>query len=183
MRKVDELRNVIANQFAYEYKEYELNGVCNAYGIEPDDGLEPMHSKRLYVLNGLNKLSDDDIWKLARKIAKEFESTSMIKAMEPYLADTELEFLFVTRRRIVDFLDTLGDMEGRMNLDDFLSFIWNMPEIPDIFIGKTVGEEILTAVKRDKTMSYRELLTQLSHQQSWYGCLKFQAKQCNKLVP
>ena len=52
MRKVDELRNVIANQFACEYKAYDLGGVCNAYGIEPDAGLEPMHSKRLYVLSG-----------------------------------------------------------------------------------------------------------------------------------
>jgi len=91
MRKVDELRSVIANQFACEYKAYGLEGVCNVYGIEPDSGRDPMYSKRLYVLNGLDKLSDDDIWKLARRIAKEFESTSMIKAMEPYLADTELE--------------------------------------------------------------------------------------------
>lgn len=103
MRKVDGLRNVIANQFACEYKAYELGGICNAYGIEPDAGLDAMNSKRLYVLSGLNKLSDDDIWKLARRMVKEFEDTEMIKAMEPYLADTELVFSFVTRRRIVDF--------------------------------------------------------------------------------
>ena len=159
MRKVDELRNVIANQFACEYKAYDLVGICNAYGIEPDAGLNPMNSKRLYVLSGLNKLPDDDIWKLARRIVKEFENTEMIKTMEPYLADTELVFSFVTRRRIVDFLDSLSDMEGQMKLDDFLSFIWNMSEIPDIFIGTTVGEEIMSAVKYDKTMSYKELLT------------------------
>lgn len=117
-----------------------------------------MHSKRLYVLNGLDKLSDDDIWKVARRIAKEFESTAMIKAMEYYLADTELKFSFVTRRRIVDFLDYSSDMEGRMNLNDFLSFIWNMSEVPDFFMGITVGEEIMSAVKRNKTMSYKELL-------------------------
>ena len=103
MRKVDELRNVIANQFACEYKAYDLGGICNAYGIEPDAGLNPMNSKRLYVLSGLNKLPDDDIWKLARRIVKEFENTEMIKTMEPYLADTELVFSFVTRRRIVIF--------------------------------------------------------------------------------
>ncbi|MDE6253575.1 MAG: hypothetical protein K2M78_13245 [Lachnospiraceae bacterium] len=78
--------------------------------------------------------------------------------MEPYLADTELEISFVTRRRIVDLLDSLGDMEGRMSLEYFLSFIWNMSEVQDIFIGITVGEEILSAVKWDKIMSYKELL-------------------------
>lgn len=159
MRKVDELKNVIANQFACEYKAYELEGLCNAYGIETDAGLNPMDSKRLYVWNGLNKLSDDDIWKLARKIVKEFENAEMIKIMEPYLGDTELIFSFVTRRRVVDFLDSLSNMEGRMKLDDFLAFIWDMSKISNFFIGTTIGEEIMSAVKYDKTMSYRELLT------------------------
>ena len=128
MRKVDELRNIIANQFACEYKAYDLDGICNAYEIEPDAGLNPMSSKRLYILSGLNKLPDDDIWKLARRIVIEFENTEIIKTMEPYLADTELTFSFVTRKRIVDFLDSLGNMEGQMKLDDFLSLIWNMSE-------------------------------------------------------
>ena len=39
MRKVDGLREVIANQFACEYKAYDLRRVCNEYGIEPDAGL------------------------------------------------------------------------------------------------------------------------------------------------
>lgn len=34
-----------------------------------------------------------------------------------------------------------------------------MSENPDVFIGTTVGEEIMSAVKYDKTMSYKELLT------------------------
>lgn len=159
MRKVDELRNEIANQFACEYKAYDLEEACNKYEIKPDVGLDPMNSKWRYVLSGLKKLPDDDIWKLARRIVKEFENTEMIKKMEPYLADSELEFSFVTRRRIVDFLDSLSDMEGSMRLDDFLSLIWNMSEITDFFIGMTTGEEIMSAVKYDKTMSYKELLT------------------------
>ncbi len=57
MRKVDELRDVIADRFACEYKAYDLNEACSAYGIEPDDGLEPMHSKRKYVLNGLSQFT------------------------------------------------------------------------------------------------------------------------------
>ena len=32
MRKVDELRNEIANQFAYEYKAYDLEYARNKYG-------------------------------------------------------------------------------------------------------------------------------------------------------
>ena len=117
-----------------------------------------MNSKRVYVLSGLNKLPDDDIWKLARRMVKEFENTEMIKTMEPYLADTELVFSFVTRRRIVDFLASLSDMEGKMQLSEFLSLILDMSENSDVFIGTTVGEEIMPAVKYDKTMSYRELL-------------------------
>lgn len=64
MRKVDELRNEIANQFACEYKAYDLEEACNKYEIKPDVGLDPMNSKWRYVLSGLKKLPDDDIWKL-----------------------------------------------------------------------------------------------------------------------
>ena len=45
MRKVYELRNVIANQFACEYKAYDLREVCNANRIEPDVGLKQMNNK------------------------------------------------------------------------------------------------------------------------------------------
>jgi len=38
MRKVDELRNVIADQFACEYKVYDLEDACNVYEIEPVAG-------------------------------------------------------------------------------------------------------------------------------------------------
>ena len=31
MRKVDELRNVIANQFACEYKAYDFGEICYAF--------------------------------------------------------------------------------------------------------------------------------------------------------
>jgi len=106
----------------------------------------------------LNQLPDDDIWKLARRIVKEFENAEMIKTMEPYLADTELVFSFVTGRRIVDFLDSLSDMEGRMKLDDFLSLIWNMSETTDFFIGTTVGEEIMSAVNLIRLCPIRNYL-------------------------
>lgn len=39
MRKVDELRNVIANQFAYEYKAYELKGYAMHMGFNRMKGL------------------------------------------------------------------------------------------------------------------------------------------------
>ena len=159
MRKVDELRNVIATQFACEYKAYDLNGVCNSYGIIPEDSLNPMNSKRVYVLSGLNKLSDDDVWKIARRMVGEFANSEIIKCMEPFMADMELKFSFITRRRIIDYLDSLSDMEGTMELDTFLSFIWNMSEIEDIFEETTVGQEIVSAVKNKKTMTYKELLT------------------------
>ena len=41
------LRSVIANQFTYEYKAYDLEGVCSTNGIEIDSERDTMHSKRL----------------------------------------------------------------------------------------------------------------------------------------
>ena len=46
-----------------------------------------------------------------------------------------------------------------MDLDDFLNFIWDMSESTDFFTETTKGEEIVAAVKINKTMSYKKLLT------------------------
>lgn len=159
MRKIEELKTIIANEFASAYKAYDLNVVCKKYGIMPDEGLDPMKSKRIYVGNGLNKMQDDEIWKLARLVAKEFESKELIKEMEPFLGDSELAFSFVTRKRIIDYVSASGNMEGDMSLDEFLSIIWNMEEVIDIFTGVTVGQEIVTAVKTENSMTYRTLLS------------------------
>lgn len=159
MRKIEGLKNIIANQFASAYKAYEIKDICGQYGIIPDESLDPMHSKRIYVINGLNKMEAEDIWKVARQIVKEFESKDLNKEMEPFLGDTELEFSFVTRRRIIDYVNLSANMEGNLKLDNFLSLIWNMEEIVDFFTGTTVGDDIVTAVKVEKNMTYKELLT------------------------
>lgn len=158
MRKIDKLKQVIADRFASEYKAYDLKNTCNTFGIEPDDDIDPMDSKRRYIQSGLNKMSDDDIWNIARRMIREFQNMETIKAMEPYLLDTELIFSFVTRQQIIELLDSLNNMEGKIDLDDFLSFVWNMSEITDFFTGTTMGEEIVSAVKINKTMTYKELL-------------------------
>lgn len=159
MRKIDELRDTIAREFSGEYKAYDLEGICKIYGIEPDPNLDPMNSKRLYMLSGLNKLDDDKIWNIARKIVKDFQKSTTIKDMEPYLSDMALAFSFATRQRIIELLDSLNNMEGKMDLDDFLNFIWDMSESTDFFTETTKGEEIVVAVKINKTMSYKKLLT------------------------
>ena len=53
MRKIDELRDTIAREVSGEYKAYDLEGICKIYGIEPDSNLDPMNSKRLYMLSGI----------------------------------------------------------------------------------------------------------------------------------
>lgn len=68
----------------------------------------------------------------------------MNKEMEPFLGDSELAFSFVTRKRIIDYVSASGNMEGDMSLDEFLSTIWNMEEVNDIFTGVTVGQEIIS---------------------------------------
>lgn len=159
MRKIDELRDTIAREFSGEYKAYDLEGICKIYGIEPDSNLDPMNSKRLYMLSGLNKLDDDKIWNIARKIVKDFQKSATIKDMEPYLSDTAMTFSFATRQRIIELLDSLNNMEGKMDLDDFLNYIWDMSESTDFLAEMTKGEEIVAAVKINKTMSYKKLLT------------------------
>lgn len=158
MRKIDKVKEKIADQFAKEYKANDLKNICNIYGIEPDDELDPMDSKRLVVKSGLNKMSDDAILDVAKRIVRDFQDMELIKDMEPYLSDTELVFSFVTRKKIIELIDSLNNMEGKMDLDVFLSYLWNTSEITDFSTGTTFGDEIVSAVKFNKTMTYKELL-------------------------
>ena len=36
MRKIEGLKNIIANQFASAHKEYDIKDICGKYGIVPD---------------------------------------------------------------------------------------------------------------------------------------------------
>ena len=83
-------------------KSYELADVCKKYNIFPNEQeVTPDRSKRCYVLNGLEKVSDPDIWRLAKQILQDFRDIELAKQLEPYLGDELFTFTHITRRKIL----------------------------------------------------------------------------------
>lgn len=161
MSRDDELKVIIANALA-EYKAYQLPDICPRYGIFPDESLDPMNSKRIYVQSGLDKCNSDEIGKIAKKVMERLNDKDLTKQMEPFFGDSMLKFSFITRRKLAEFLDGMSNMEGKMKLSEFLSPIWDMEKTYVIF-GKTVGEIIEEEVKKEKKKTYKELLIEDLH--------------------
>lgn len=158
MTKIKELKNIIAGEFARQYKSYELADVCKKYNIFPNEQeVTPDRSKRCYVLNGLEKVSDPDIWRLAKQILQDFGDIELAKQLEPYFGDELFSFTHITRRKIVDFIEIQDNMEGNLEIDDFLSSIWELGVIYDLASGMTVADDIVYNRKHNSE-SYKGLL-------------------------
>ncbi|MCM1214931.1 MAG: hypothetical protein NC331_06430 [Lachnospiraceae bacterium] len=158
MTKIKELKNIIANEFARQYKSYELAEECKKYNIFPNEQeVTPDRSKRCFVLNGLEKVNDQDIWRLAKQILQDFGNKELAKQLEPYLGDDLFCFSHITRHKIVDFIEMRNNMEGNISIDDFLSPIWEMNAIYDLESGMTVADDIIYN-REHNNESYKGLL-------------------------
>jgi len=68
MDKTD-LSNKIVD-YLKNYKAYEIKGICKKYGIECDENLDPMNSKRVYIQSGLISLGLAQLREIAKTIIK-----------------------------------------------------------------------------------------------------------------
>lgn len=159
MNKTDELRNIIAEAFKKQYKNYMLEEVCKKYNIYPDaNKVSPGTSKRLYVLDGLQKMSEGEVFNVARQIIQDFEDIDLIKQLEPYFDDDIFVFSHITRRKVVEFIEEKNNMEGNLRIDDFLSHIWELGIIYDLQSGMTVADDIIYN-QQHHLSTYKQLLT------------------------
>lgn len=67
-------------------------------------------------MNGLDKINDQDTWRLAKQILQDFGNIAFAKQLEPYMGDDLFDFSHITRRKIVDFIDMCNDMEGNIRI-------------------------------------------------------------------
>ena len=65
MNNIDKIKDIIVDVFKARYKSDQLKSACKKYGMDIDDDV---YSKADKIKSGLNKLSDQDIEKIAAKI-------------------------------------------------------------------------------------------------------------------
>ncbi len=161
-KQKDELIEILA-QYFWTYKSYEIDEVMKSYGISPDETLKPNDSKKIYARSGLVKLSEEDIIKVSKQIAKDAESISLNQQMEGYLGDSIFEFTYITRRKLAEYLDMCPNFEGKLKLDELLRDIWDIDAAYDnddefVFNRISVRDYIIQHVVKNDDISYKDML-------------------------
>ena len=119
-----QLRDLVARAL-YPTKAYNLPVVCERYGLEPGDGDEAFSSKMQYVMKRLMKLSDEQVFGIAKKVIKEFPDDNLQAAIEQLDASGHL-VSDLTRHHIAEALNTFC-LAGKRDLLELLRKHW--PEI------------------------------------------------------
>ena len=161
-KKRDGLIELIAGYLRMVYKSYEIEGVCVNYGIEANPALNPHDSKALYVKSGLVKLSNEELTEIAIKLSEDFEDWKFNKDLEQYLGDKMFRITFITRKNIVEYLNSKSNIEGKMKWDEFLRPLWNVDAYLDNgllgYTGRTFGEDMIYHLKVAKDTTYKDVL-------------------------
>ena len=77
------LLEIIANYFR-EYKAYHLPDISAKYGLECNNDLDPMASKRLYLESGLKKKSYSELTLIAKKSFPRNAIVILLGALSPF---------------------------------------------------------------------------------------------------
>ena len=160
MDKTD-LSNKIVD-YLKNYKAYEIKGICKKYGIECDENLDPMNSKRVYIQSGLISLGLAQLREIAKTIIKEEQNPSFVKSVEPYLSDDFFDIKMATRRELLNWIVSNSGIEGKLqNFHTFVSQVWDLQCIGvKIFDGTLckADEFILQHMVRNNDITYQECL-------------------------
>lgn len=158
------LRDFVIEFFAQKAKSYELEGICERYGIECDKTLNPSNSKRVYLKSGFAKMSFGQVKDIARQIISEGCDTSFVREVEPYLNDDFFAIPMIVRRTLLNWLCSQPNLEGSADVIQLLSPAWNIEEIQVIGWDKEYHnalEYITQHMIRNDDISYAELLEKL----------------------
>jgi len=123
------LRELICNILTKE-KAYSLPDVCRKFGMSEGEESEAFSSKRVYVKKRLDEKSDDEILKIAVKIASEYDKFELNDLLNKIHEKIEENISLITRQKILDYLSLKGNLSGKLDLLSFLNRIWPLSEMP-----------------------------------------------------
>jgi len=164
MDSITRLKEIIIEFFAETQKAYELEGICERYGVECDKTLNPYNSKRVYLRSGLGKKGFEQLKDIARQIASEDCDASFIRKVEPYLNDDFFAIPMTIRRTLLNWLCSQSDLEGTSNIIQLLIPTWNINELQVKGWDEefhNAREYITQHMIRNDDISYEELFEEL----------------------
>lgn len=131
MSSINELVDAII-YVLIEEKAYDLPNVCLKYGLDSGDESEAFSSKRVYVQRRLKSKDQLFLLDLAKRIIKDYGSSAnalskIVHRMNPTGLYSISE---LTRRNIMEELYSRHNIEGKLELIDFLNRVWNLENMP-----------------------------------------------------
>jgi hypothetical protein len=130
MPQINELISAIADLIASEEKSYNIPSVCTRYGLDAGDESEAFSSKRSYVIKRLSSKKTEYVLKIAEHLLHDYNSPVFAKVAEKFLNKNFFKVSIITRRNIIDELIIKGNIEGNLELPDFLNRIWELDKLP-----------------------------------------------------
>jgi hypothetical protein len=132
-------------------KAYDLPDVCVGFGLAAGTSQAAFQSKRRYVEERVNGMSQSDLAALGEKVVSRYRTYGLEEAMEVVKPSVPYRIDEITRRAIIRELEQLGNLSGHLGVVDFLSRVWPLPEMrrPD---AESFGGTVTVADAIDRHM-------------------------------
>ncbi len=150
-----QLRHLVANTL-YPTKAHYLPSVCERYGLEPGTNDEAFSSKTRYVMKRLEKLSDEEVFHIAKKVVADFPDDKLQAAIE--LIDKEGHLVSdISRQHLAEALDA-WPLSGKNDLHEMLRKHWKIDGSSSEILFGTFADEITQHMLRNDDWSNADLL-------------------------
>ncbi|QGQ97552.1 hypothetical protein EHS13_23010 [Paenibacillus psychroresistens] len=124
---IDQISLVLSGE-----KSYDLPVVCVKYGLDNGDDSEAFKSKRMYITRRLKGKDQVVLIDIAKRIAKDYQSKELSKLLNILSPSGFFQITQITRNNIFSYLYSAGNIQGDLDLIDFLNRSWNLDTMPPI---------------------------------------------------
>lgn len=141
-----------------------LPEICSTFGMTEGDESESYSSKRAYVRKRITGWGENELVQLAKRVHEMYPSDSLQLLVERFAPDECFQISSITRQHLIDQVPLLGQLEGKLDLLDFLGKLWDIQSMPSKggdFRCSTVADDISQHMIRNNDYSYVEMLTLL----------------------
>src|SRR5438067_1988112 len=128
MNLLESLRENIANALAQE-KAHTLAAVCVQLGLTAGDDSEVWKSKFYYAHGRLTALDKDALIALGKRVLDRYPSYQLEETLDLLNSSGEGTISAINRRNIIDELDRMGDLAGKLHIAEFLNRIFPLSQM------------------------------------------------------
>lgn len=147
-RQIENIVDSVATVLSAE-KAYNIPAVCGKYNLGDGHDYSSPSSKFKYIQSLISKKSPDSIINLAYQIIADYKSDDVGKSLNQYFDGKYYKLSVITRRDLLDDLYRIGNINGKLSIDEFLEkceLEYIKPK-DNIFFNYLLGGELNQAEK------------------------------------